>query len=178
MSTLVAKTLKELQCSVGVSCKELANSAGVSPSAISRYGSGSRNIPEDVIVNLARQNGMEELKIAYLAEKKLDIINAPILNGIDDNIQTMIFRFVYKEMPEAVEAFHNISKITMNKKVLTDKSEVEQLYKEIEQVIDLLPGIKTFLIRLKQSYNVNLERLDIAECNKLRQRGYVVEDMR
>lgn len=177
MSTLVAKTLKKLQCSTGASCRELADSVGVSPSAISRYGSGSRNIPEDIISNLARQQGMEELKLAYLSEKKLDIINAPILNGIDDNIQTMIFKFVHEEIPEAIDALHNISKLTMNKKSIEDKSEREQLYKEIEQVVDLLPGFKTFLIRLKQDYNVSLERLDVAECNKLRQRGYVVEDM-
>lgn len=177
MHTLVSKTLKKLQCSTGASCRELADSVGVSPSAISRYGAGNRNIPEDVIVNLARQNGMEELKIAYLAEKKLDIINAPILNGIDDNIQTMILRFIHKEIPEAIEALHNISKLTMNKKILDDVNEVEQLYKEIEQIIDLIPGFKTFLIRLKQSYNVNLERLDIAECKKLKQRGYIVEDI-
>jgi predicted transcriptional regulator len=174
-TTLVAKTLKNLQESTGISCKELADSVGVSPSAISRYGSGSRNIPEDIISNLARQQGMEELKLVYLSEKKLDIINAPIMNGIDDNVQTMIFKFIYEEIPEAVEALHNISKLTMNKKSIEDKSQREQLYREIEQVIDLIPGFKTFLIRLKQTYNVSLERLDIAECKKLKQRGYVVD---
>lgn len=171
-----AQTLKKLQESTGVTCRKLASFAGVSPSAISRYGVGSRNIPEDVIVNLAKQPGMEELKIAYLAEKKLDIINTPILNGIDDNIQTMIFRFVDKEIPEAIEALHNISKLTMNKKMLSEE-DLEQLYKDIEQVIDLIPGFKTFLVRLNQIYNINLERIDTAECKKLRQRGYVV-DMR
>lgn len=177
MTTLVSKTLKKLQCSTGASCKELADSVGVSQSAISRYGAGTRNIPEDIVVNLARENGMEELKIAYLAEKKLDIINAPVLNGIDDNIQAMIFKIVHEEIPEAIEAFYNISKITMNKRSLNNKTEVEQLYKEIEQIIDLIPGLKTFLIRLKQSYNINLEKLDIDECKKLKQRGYIVEDI-
>lgn len=176
MSTLVAKTLKKLQCSTGASYRELADSVGVSASAISRYASGSRNIPEDIISNLARQQGMEELKLAYLSDKKLDIINAPILNGIDDNIQTMIFKFIHEEIPEAAESLLNISRLTMNKKSIDDKDQRDQLYKEIEQVVDLIPGIKTFLIRLKQDYNVNLERVDIAECKKLKQRGYIIEE--
>ncbi|AGK95380.1 helix-turn-helix domain-containing protein [Clostridium pasteurianum] len=176
MSTLVAKTLKKLQCSTGASCRELADVAGVSSSAMSRYSTGSRNIPEDVIVNLSRKSGMEELKIAYLSEKKLDIINTPVLNGIDDNIQTMIFKFIHEEIPEALESLYNISKLTMNKKSIDNNEHREQLYKEVEQVVDLIPGIKTFLIRMKQDYGISLERLDIAECKKLRQRGYVVEE--
>lgn len=176
MSTLVAKTLKKLQCSTGASCRELANAAGVSSSAMSRYGSGSRNIPEDVVVSLSKQPGMDELKIAYLVEKKLDIINTPMLNAIDDNIQTMIFKFIHEEIPEAIEALYSISRLTMNKKSIENKSQREQLYKEIEQVVDLIPGFKTFLIRLKQDYDIDLERLDLSVCKKLRQRGYVVEE--
>lgn len=175
-ATLVAQTLRQLQKNSGISCRELSKAAGVCPSAISRYGLGNRELPEDIVVNLANKVGMEELKIAYLAEKKLDIINAPVMNNIDDNIQTMILRFVNEEIPEAIEALYNISKLTMNKKVLL-KDEFEELYKEVEQVVDLVPGIKTFLIRLKQTYNLNLERVDAAECRKLRQRRYVIDDM-
>lgn len=175
-TTLVAKTLRQLQKNSGMSCRELSRAVGVCPSAISRYGSGNRELPEDIVVNLANNAGMEELKLAYLAQKKLDIINAPVLNNIDDNIQTMIFKFLNEEIPEAIEALYNISKLTMNKKVLL-KDEFEQLYEEVEQVVDLVPGIKTFLIRLKQTYDLNLERVDAAECRKLKQRRYIIDDM-
>lgn len=174
MSTnMVSKAIKNIQKSNGVSCKELASIGGVSPCAISRYGLGDRQIPEDVVVNLAN-GGYDELKLAYLAEKKLDIVNVPNMNNIDDNIQTMILRLAGEEIPEAVQALNNISKLTMNKKFLLAQ-EMDQLYKEVEQVVDLIPGIKTFLIRLKQMYSIDLQRIDQAECEKFKQRNYVIE---
>lgn len=172
MSGVVSKALKNLNCE-GNTYSQMAKLAGVSPSTMCRYALGSREVSEDIVVNLANNGGFDELKLAYLSEKKLDIINVPVMNNIDDNIQTMIFRIVEKEVVEAVEAFKKISRLTMNKKTLT-KDEMNLLYEHVEQIVDLIPGIKTFLIRLKQVYGLDLQRVDNMECEKFKQRGYVI----
>ncbi|MFL0197800.1 helix-turn-helix domain-containing protein [Clostridium sp. WILCCON 0269] len=173
-ATMLSKTLKRIQKENKLTCKQVAKMAGVSESAVVRYGLGDRNIPEDVITNLAKFSDFEELKMAYKAEKKLGIINIPLMNGIDDNIQCMILKMIQEEIPEAVEAFKEISSLTMNKKFLGE-SETEELYKHMEQVADLIPPIETFLIRLKKIFGVSLDRLDMTECEKFRQKHYIVD---
>ncbi|MCR3760298.1 helix-turn-helix domain-containing protein [Clostridium felsineum] len=172
MSGVVSKALKNLNCE-GNTYSEMAKLAGVSPSTMCRYALGNREVSDDIIVNLANNGGFDELKLAYLSEKKLDIINVPIMNNIDDNIQTMIFRIISKEIVEAVEAFKNISRLTMNKRTLNNQ-EMDLLYDYVEQVVDLIPGIKTFLIRLKRVYGLDLQKVDNKECKKFKQRGYVI----
>jgi hypothetical protein len=173
-ATMIAKTLKGIQRCNKIPNKQIAEWAGVSESAASRYGIGDRNIPEDVIVNIARNGGLDELKIAYRAEKRLGLINVPLMNNIDDNIQCMILRIMTEEIPEAVEALKRISSLTMNKKEL-NMNEIEVLYKQMEQVADLIPGIETFFIRLKQIFNISLEKIDLIECEKFKQKQYVVD---
>lgn len=173
-TTIVSKTLKHLQKTHKLTCKQIAEMAGVSESAVVRYGLGERNIPEDVVVNLARNGGLEELKSAYRVERKLGIINVPIMNNIDDNLQCMTLRIVREEIPEAVEAFWSISDLIMNKKSLSN-SETEELYKHMEQIADLIPAIETYLVKLKRNFNISLERLDMTECQKFREKCYVID---
>ena len=171
-TTTIAKTLKDIQKNNKIPNKKIAEWAGVSESAASRYGIGDRNIPEDVIVNIAKNGRLDELKIAYKAEKKLGIINVPLMNNIDNNLQCMIVRIAKEEMEEARQAMWNISELTMNRKELS-KDETEDLYKYMEQVADLIPGIENFLVRLEQVFGVNLEKLDAKLCEKFKQRHYV-----
>lgn len=168
---LILESLKE---NGEITYKEVAEWARVSPSAISLYNSGQRNVPEDVIKNIAENGAIEELTQAYIAEKKLDIINAPIMNNIDDNVQAMILRLTMKEIPEMIEALKNISNLTMNKRKL-NLEELEELLIQAEQIADLLPGIKTFLTKLKKQYGLDLKKLDNNICSKLQKNGYVVD---
>lgn len=173
-TTIVPKTLKYLLKTKRMTCKEAGKLAGVSESAVIRYKNGERNIPEDVIVNLSKNAGLDELKMAYKAEKKLGIINIPIMNNIDDSLQCMIVRIAKEEIPEAVKAMWDISNLIMNKKELT-KNEIEDLYKCMEEIADLIPGIETFLVRLKQVFGVSLDKLDMTLCQKFKQKHYVVD---
>lgn len=173
-TTMISKTLKHIQKENKLTCKQVAKMAGVSESAVVRYALGDRNMPEDVIVNLSKFSEFEELKMAYKAQKKIGIINIPLMNGIDDNIHCMILKMIREEIPEAVKAFGEISSLTMNKKSL-NKDEIEELYEHMEQVADLIPPIETFLIRLKKIFGVSLDRLDMTEWEKFRQKRYVVD---
>lgn len=173
-ASIICKTLQKIKEDGKASYKDMASWAGVSPCTISLYVSGKRNIPEDIIQNIAIKGGLEELKIAYLTEKKLDVINTPLLNNIDDNIQTMIMRLNMEEIPEMIKALKDISKLTMNKKCLTEEESID-LEICAEQIADLLPAIKTFLIRLNKVYGLNIKKIDKKINYKLKMKGYVVD---
>ncbi len=159
---------------MGLTQNVLAAKIGVSQSNWSKYESGEIPIPGDVALKVLEVLNDSRLKTVFQYERKLGVLNLPVLTEVDENPYTVL-NVVIEEAEELLSNAESLKKMIRNKKEGHGFTEAEwqRIFVYEEQICDVVLAINTHLIRMKEVYGLDLSRLEKRLCMKLEMKKYV-----
>ena len=169
----VVDTIKSTREQLGLNQNQIAIMIGVAPSTYGAYERKERNMPDDIIVSLAKELGDPSIMAEYTYERGTEFFNVPLLNNVDKH-PLVVNDSLIEEAREMIKALLVIKKLTKNKTNVSQFSREKyiQLMDAEEQVGDLYSALKMHFVTMVR-YGVNVKEIE-KRCNrKLRNRGYV-----
>jgi len=135
---------------------EFGFKVGSSQSQISRYESGEKRVPDDVMSSIIRVTKSVTLIQAHAVERKVALYNIPPLNNIDTHIMTVLHVFE-KESLEAADAALHMRNLCLNKRCKDDFKafEYEDMLRLIEQMVDLYSAINVLTLVAHDQFEVD-----------------------
>lgn len=128
----------------GMSQRELASMTCVDRANISRYETGVKDIPHDMICRAVRALGSHKLRAQACFECQINLLTMPYLDLVDMHPMTVITVLV-EELQEASEAFLALRLANKRSADELTAQDRQAMAHAGEQVIDLLAGINTLL---------------------------------
>jgi predicted transcriptional regulator len=174
------KFIEELRTAVEVENirqEDLANAIGCSQVMVSKYLKKEHEMPVDSKVKASKYMNTSRIKRALSNELNLGVMNIEILNNVDTNV-SVIIDSIEKECTEAAAVIPDLKKIFRNKKnsLDLDMTDSVEIYKHIEQLVDVYFALDIFLIKVSEDFGVSLPKLESIMNHKMKSRGYIRRD--
>lgn len=169
----IGNRIKLARDSVGLSQSALGKLINASQSTVSDWELG-KEVPPDMIAKIAEVTGSLDLRIEYMANRRLLLLNVPYLNNVDHHPMTVLAA-LREEFEEALESIDHLEKLFKNKQSSEDFEDWEwnQVLDEVEQVVDPTSGLNVFLSTLSKSFNLDLKALSFKLTQKYFNKKYI-----
>ncbi|MCF8002533.1 MAG: helix-turn-helix transcriptional regulator [Halanaerobiales bacterium] len=161
--------LKKERKRSGMTQQQLANLIpGLTRSSISKYESGS-NIPQYNLDKIIEVLKSPRLKLAVSGT----VINSPLL----DNVDLSPLATQQKMLEELKETLDSLKSLNLINKLDTrdlNEKEKEVLFQDVLiQVCDLDTCSSLFMASMAENFNIDIQKLEKSEINKMKNKGYI-----